>query len=83
MAIVCRKCKEGISIAKYYPQGAFIAGVESGWGQYPLNTKSIDGFFAKHAHGFDRSFLGGHQYYLGYEDKGKWKYYHNELTEGK
>lgn len=70
MAIVCRQCKLGISIAKYYPR----MGEESGWGQYPLNGDRVNAFFAKHAHCYDGSMYGGHQYYLGYEDRGKWKY---------
>jgi hypothetical protein len=74
MAIVCKKCKKGIAIAKFYPQCGFIAGEESGWGQYPLNENFVDDFFIRHAHDFDKSNFGGNQYYLGYETDGDWEY---------
>lgn len=75
MAIVCKDCKLGISIAKFYPQGGFIAGEESGWGQYPLNEERMIKFFEKHAHEHDVSSFGGNQYELRYEiDDNSWQY---------
>jgi hypothetical protein len=76
MAIVCGKCNEGISIAKYYPIGSFIAGPESGWGHYPLNERRMGQFFVKHSHRFDCGGVSGKQFFLGYESDGKgWRYF--------
>lgn len=75
MALVCKKCNKGIAIAKYYPKNGFIAGDKSGWGQYPLNTDSINIFFEQHSHDFDDSMWGGDQYELRYEmGENTWTY---------
>lgn len=76
MAIVCKDCNVGVSIAKFYPQGGFIAGEGSGWGQYPLNVEIVDRFFVDHAHEYDKSSWGGHQYELRYETgDNSWTHY--------
>jgi len=75
MALVCKECNLGIAIAKFYPQGGSIAGTDSGWGQYPLNSDYVNIFFIKHAHSYDASMWGGNQYELHYEiDENTWKY---------
>ena len=76
MALVCKQCRLGVAIAKFYPQGGFIAGDKAGWGQYPLNAEKVDEFFIKHAHEYDQSAFGGNQYELCYEitDGNDWKY---------
>lgn len=75
MAIVCKDCNKGISIAKFYPQGGFLEGEESGWGQYPLNENRVNDFFITHAHEHDKSMWGENQYELRYEiDDNTWEY---------
>lgn len=81
MALVCKDCKVGIAIAKYYPMGeGSIGGVDSednaGWYQQGTGMQDfINKFFIKHKHEHDFSMSGASQYYLGYEDDEKdWKY---------
>lgn len=90
MALVCKDCKVGIAIAKYYPMvraGEYeplamisLGGVDSddnaGWYQQGNKTQDlINEFFIKHKHDYDFSNIGGSQYFLGYEnDKKNWKY---------
>jgi len=75
MAIVCKDCNVGVAIAKFYPQGGFIAGDESGWGQYPLNIDAVDKFFINHAHEHDKTSFGENQYELRYEiGDERWEY---------
>lgn len=81
MVLVCKKCKKGIAIAKYYPLGGFIAGADtkdnSGWYTNGDKHEYIDKFFIRHKHKYDTSNSGGSQYYLGYENDGKkWEYEH-------
>lgn len=79
MALVCKDCNKGISIAKYYPQvkGVALLYDGSGWGQYPLNTDRVNAFFVKHQHDHDESMWGGNQYDLRYEiDDDTWTYDH-------
>lgn len=87
MAIVCKDCKIGFAIAKYYPMvkkedyepGMLtVGGVESednsGWYQ-SANAESmqnlLNSFFIRHKHDHDTTLEGEQQYYLGYEDDGK------------
>lgn len=79
MALVCKQCKVGVALAKYYSLGGFIGGEDSkdnaGWYRQSQDCDQINEFFVKHKHDFDKSIAGGSQYYLGYEDDGKdWKY---------
>lgn len=77
MAIVCKDCNLGMSIAKYYPQRKEVALLHdgSGWGQYPLNVERMARFFTKHQHDYDESMWGGNQYDLRYEiDDNTWEY---------
>lgn len=77
MAIVCKDCNKGVSIAKYYPQkkGDPLFDDGSGWGQYPLNKDKVNEFFARHQHDYDTSMWGGNQYELRYEiDDNTWTY---------
>ena len=77
MVLVCKDCKRGIAIAKYYPQqkGTPLLDDGAGWGQYPLNKNRVNEFFALHQHDYDTSFGGGDQYDLRYElDDNTWKY---------
>jgi hypothetical protein len=75
MAIVCKKCNLGTSIAKFYPQGGYIAGNSSGWGQFTRGNDRVEYFFVVHAHEFDQSMWGGNQYELRYEiDDNTWQY---------
>ena len=72
MAIVCKECNVGISIAKYYPSP--VIGT-AGWGQFPLNRDRVNYFFELHSHGLDVGMWGGNQYELRYEiDDNTWKY---------
>jgi hypothetical protein len=79
MAIVCKHCNLGISIAKYYPLGGFIGGEDTkenaGWYTNGDNSRVIDDFFIRHNHGGDNTNWGESQYFLGYENDGKkWQY---------
>jgi len=65
MAIVCKKCRLGIAIAKRYYGGR--------WRQYPLNKERVNKFFEKHR-GCGEQGYGARQYLLGYEDNGNWEY---------
>ena len=70
MFIVCAECKEKIAIAKFYPQGGFIAGDKCGWwASNPNLQESLNDFFEKHAHEFDKSNFGGCQYQVIYESR--------------
>ena len=87
MALVCKKCKIGLAIAKYYPMGGFIGGPvdkdNSGWYRQSEDSDRINEFFVKHKHDYDESMSGGSQYYLGYEDDGlDWKYQPMKLPKG-
>lgn len=69
MAIVCKECKVGVAIAKFYPHDT------NGWWSIPERNEKIDNFFEKHGHDYDASTWGGEQYYLGYEmDDNDWTY---------
>ncbi len=77
MAIVCKDCNKGISIAKYYPQrkGVPLLDDGAGWGQYPLNSGRVNEFFCLHQHDHDNSMWGGNQYDLRYEiDDDTWEH---------
>lgn len=65
MAIICKRCKLGIAIAKIY--------LGQDWGRYPLNASRTNAFFEKHA-GCGEQGYGTHQYRLGYEDEDDWVY---------
>lgn len=83
MAIVCKDCKVGIPIAKYYPLGGFMGGSDSkdnsGWYQQGDSREGLNRFFIKHKHNYDTSIMGGEQYFLGYESDDKdWKYAREE-----
>ena len=69
MFLKCKECGEKTMLAKFYPQGGFIAGDSSGW---YCNSgaglgAALDLFFIAHCHEFDRSAFGGEQYELEYE----------------
>lgn len=80
MAIVCKKCKVGMGLAKYYPLEGFIGGPDSeensGWYVHRKDLqKDLEAFFIRHKHNYDRSTWSGHQYFIGYQDDGKnWKF---------
>lgn len=74
MALVCKKCNSGISIAKFYPGDEHNAG----WNQYSLNPNRVNYFFHIHNHKLDASMWGGNQYELRYEiDDDTWQ--HDQL----
>lgn len=81
MAIVCKDCNVGISIAKYYPLGSTIGGPDAddnaGW-YFVGNEDRINNFYIRHKHDYDKSLWGGEQYFLGFEmDDNDWKYENN------
>lgn len=93
LALVCKDCKVGMGIAKYYPMvregspHSTIGGVDSkdnaGWyqgGNGAVMQDAINAFFVRHKHDYDFSNTGGSQYYLGYENDGKdWMFEYKDI----
>ena len=73
MVLVCKRCKVGVRIAKFYPME--IA-EEAGWCSWNDNAKDMHEFFLRHAHDYDDSAEGGNQYEMRYESDGGFDYEH-------
>jgi hypothetical protein len=72
MALVCKHCKVGIAIAKFYP---VLEGGAAGWSAYTGGDNYLNDFFDRHKHEYDYEMYGGQQHYLAYEDdEVDWQY---------
>ena len=56
MYLTCKKCNNGIAIAKFYPSGGYISGDGAGWGQFieGEGVEMIGAFFEEHKHDYDK-----------------------------